>query len=804
MVLAVSPRMRSVLVVLAALYTAVTAGVCLWDGLHGGCQTQSNIRFHDGAYRVNALAQGGLLDLAGVGVGDEIVAIDGRPCEDLFSLPEELRRVPPGSVVTFRVRRDGHIVDLEVRTWRHLDPAHALLLLLSIMVLMGLGLAVYAARPGARGVGLFLAYCLVVSINTACQATQVAGADLLHRWLTFNYTMLSFYGPPLLLHLFLVFPHRGHLQRGVARWLPLPYLLCFALGLNYLLPTIWADLHELSWMPAVSQGLFYAYGIMATACLGLGALSMVSVAFSRQEYRVRQQARLLFLGFIVLILLQFFLVELPILTRGSPLLDQFTATLPGLVLPVTVAAAIVLHQMFGINILVRHGLVYAVTSAGIALVFALIVGGAGWVVQRFWPFLDMVMVAVAAATAAFLFQPLRARVQDLVDRTLYHRRYDYRQAITEISGRLAGILDTREAIEFIRDRVAALLEPQWLEIVVRPTEGRPFEEILTAEDPREYAAGAAAESLARRLVRAGGVFAPDENTAQPSRRPAWVAPIVRAERALGMLRLGPRKGGVPYLPEDRDFLETLASVAATALERGRLLEERSLRERLALVGSATSSLIHELKNPLAAVKSTVAVLRRRLRDDERGRELTHIVEQEIDRLHDSVIGVLSYVRPRSHEPVPMDLEALLRQAVKVVEPDFQKAGVRIRFHGPASDATIEGDPERLRQLCLNLLLNAREAQPSGGTIDCVLDTWRDERGNSRGIVLQIRDEGCGFRPQVLLHAFDPFFTTKRLGTGLGLVNVKRIVDDHGGQISLANQEKGGASVTIKLPRGGED
>ncbi|HYN43856.1 MAG TPA: HAMP domain-containing sensor histidine kinase, partial [Thermoanaerobaculia bacterium] len=239
------------------------------------------------------------------------------------------------------------------------------------------------------------------------------------------------------------------------------------------------------------------------------------------------------------------------------------------------------------------------------------------------------------------------------------------------------------------------------------------------------------------------------------------------------------------------------NLAGPVFERGLLLEERALGERLAAVGGASSALLHELKNPLAAIQSTAAVLRRRLPDDARGRELTEVIEGEAQRLHEAAAQVLSFVKPGSvAERESVSLAPLLTALAAAVQPSFEAGNVTVEVEVPVR-AAVEGNPERLRRLFLNLLLNAREAMPAGGRVRVTAFDVPSPDGPR--LAVGVEDEGPGFSPEVLERPFVPFRTTKRLGTGLGLPNVRRVAEEHGAEVLLENRPEGGARVTVLFP-----
>lgn len=786
----------------ASLLTLFAITICagfIGDGLRSCNPPRSNLSFRGGAYRVNALAAADLLQTAGLEAGDEIVAFNGQPFQGHNDLFDRFRALKPGERVFFSVRRQGQSLDLAAVTRPNLAPWEATRIIVPVLGLLLLGGTVYFFRPHLPGALLFLMACLAIAINDAGQATLIPGSGFWRLILIFSYTMLSLPSAALLLHFFVTFPDRGRLQKILMWFLPAAYGVPLGLGLCYFLPHLFPSLYESPSREVVTAFFRRAHDPVVTACYGLAALSLAAIAWKGPSFRVQRQARILCAGFAAMALLHGFFFELPLLLRRQPLVDPFTYALFDLVLLGSVALAILLHHLFDINVLVRQGLIYAAASVGVAGIFVAVFGLAGWMAREWLLQVDAMVVAVAAALGALAFHPLRLLAQEGVDRLFYRRRYNDRQALTEISTRLAGILETGEAAAFIRSQILRILQPEWIELIVRRNGPPAFVTLVESGPSPVFSEGSNAFHLERLLASHPSPFRPPAPEWKEEPRPALVVPILRGDEVLGAMLLGPRPGDVPYVAADRDVLTTLANLAGTVFERGRLLEERSLRERLALVGSATAAVVHELKNPLAAIKSTAAVLRRRLPEDARGQELTHIIEREIDRLLDNVLNILAYVRPQPLQAVAVDLAELLQQLAGVVEPEFSQAGVEVAFQVEGDVPRVWGDPGRLRQLFLNLLLNSREARVGKGRIDLILRSWKPDPETLRGAEVLVADNGPGFPPEHLNRLFEPFFTTKRLGTGLGLANVRRIAEEHGGQVSASNLPEGGALVTVQLP-----
>ena len=772
---------RDVVAVVVAVFAVVVIVVAVVESLGSPRPPRSNVRYRDGGAAVLAVAPGDLLDRAGVTPGDTIVAVDGQPLGSPFDLFDKVLEVGAGAPIRLTVVRAGAELDLTATARPGTSVSEILRVLAPVTALVVIGAGVYLVRPRRRETLMLLLFCSASAINDIVQLAPVVGTAPAQRLLTFAYCMTSLVSPALLLHLFVVFPERGPWQRRLALLLPPVYAVQLALGLDYYLPTLATSFTAVLAAPRVAHTLGALYGASVVVCYAGALASQVVILRTTDDQRRRIQARFLTAGLGLLVVLYVALVELPLRLSGRPLVDPYTQCLLDLIVPVAVAAAIVRGRMFGIDVLLRHGLVYATATAAVAGVFIGLISAFGWATDRLWADAPGWAIAAAAALAAVLFHPARGHAQTLVDRALYRRRYSYRKMVADAGARLGAMVDADAAAEYIRRRIEEVLAPAWVEVA-----------ILTGDGPGR----AHAEHGVYELDQAAADVLRNARTLRPTaaaRETALTVPMVRGDEVAGAILLGRRLADVPYLPEDVDFLETLASLGAAVVSSDRLLAERATRERLALLGTAASGVIHELKNPLGAMRSTLAVLRRRLPDDPQSIELTHIVESELERLKERVTNVLTFVRQRPGQLAPLSVADLLSELLPVVRAEFSELGVQIHLEAEDGLPPVTGDPERLRQAFLNLLLNAREAMPDGGRIRVAV------RHGDGSIVTTIEDQGRGFSAEALARASEPFFTTKPLGTGLGLANARRTVEACGGRLVLANGGNGGARVRIELP-----
>lgn len=244
----------------------------------------------------------------------------------------------------------------------------------------------------------------------------------------------------------------------------------------------------------------------------------------------------------------------------------------------------------------------------------------------------------------------------------------------------------------------------------------------------------------------------------------------------------------------------------TALARSGALIERA--DRLASLGVLTAGLAHEIRNPLVAMRTLAQLLPERWDDQEFRREFAHVAVAEVDRVeslvrellrlaHESGRGIDDDATEHAEAPLPaVSVTEITAAVLPLLRVEGRRKGVDLVFE-PRHVVAVTADPLRLRQVVMNLVLNAIDATPEGGSIAIVCDR-RDTASGPRAL-LAVRDSGGGVTAADLPHIFEPFFTTRREGTGLGLAITRDIVNGCDGSISVESRPGGGATFIVDLP-----
>jgi len=227
----------------------------------------------------------------------------------------------------------------------------------------------------------------------------------------------------------------------------------------------------------------------------------------------------------------------------------------------------------------------------------------------------------------------------------------------------------------------------------------------------------------------------------------------------------------------------------------RALEETSRRQdRMAAVGRMAASIAHEIRNPLAAMRGSIQMLRAEMEADTEQSQLMEIILRESDRLNKIVADYLNYARPRPAELKNVDIHAVISETFKLLRNSHEIVdGHVLKEDLPDRPAIVSGDPEQLKQVCWNIARNALTAMPQGGTFRVSLQ----EAGDNR-LRISFADGGRGMTPEQVEHLFEPFTSTTG-GTGLGLSIVYQIIRDHNGTINVRSRQGEGTVITVELP-----
>ncbi len=482
--------------------------------------------------------------------------------------------------------------------------------------------------------------------------------------------------------------------------------------------------------------------------------------------------------------------------------------------------AIAKHRLMDINVVLKKGTTYVLLMLLLFIPsFLLIV-----LTQKMFfgkiNYLFSVVIFLILLLATRFFYAIKPKTEKAVEQLLFKNRYDYRETLGKFSKAMVTILDLRslskKIIETITQTMGVekaslfflneerggyyLLESKNIKIASFPP-------VLSKGDPLPQYLERIREIIIREeLIK--GTTIPEINDIVDTltRLEAEVSiPFISKGQLIGMINLSHKFNKDIYSHEDIELLNTLANQTAIAVENARLYDDLKKSksyirraDRLASLGTLTAGIAHEIRNPLVAIKTFTQLLPERIDDDEFRNHFLSIASGEVDRISALVTELLEFARPSEPRFELEDINGILDGMILLVSTETKSKRIDILKNYASDLSPITIDREQMKQVFLNMLLNAIEATPENGKIYVKTRSYAKLEGEPY-IQIEFTDTGCGIRPEYLEDIFTPFFTTKEKGSGLGLSISNQIIQDHKGYIDVESQVNKGTSFFINLP-----
>jgi putative PEP-CTERM system histidine kinase len=546
---------------------------------------------------------------------------------------------------------------------------------------------------------------------------------------------------------------------------------------------------------------------------GVALLAGLEVALRSSRGAARWRTKYLVLGLAGIFLARFYFVSLALLFQVvlATYLATQAATLA--IGAVVIGASVLRGQLRTTEFAPSRHVVYRSVAAGALGLYLVAIGALGWALGRlgipeelFWISL-VVFVSAIALAALLLSESLRWRVKRYLLTHFHRSKYDYREQWSRFTARLTSLVEPRELLPELLETVTEAMGATFAVIYivderdgtlrtgasggrVRPSPTLALDPALRARLARHRIAFALAD---------GGVATPPDVPAREMAallelpEAALLAPLVWRDSLLGLIVLGPERTGAPYGHEDLEFLSTVAEQAAGALTTARLSKGLAEAREFEAFHRLTSFVLHDVKNAISALTLLAQNAEKHFADPEFRGDAIRTLGRTAQRMRSLMSRLTSARESPDLDTREVDLATLVRETLAEVNapprievvPDLQPVG------------PIQGDPEVLRRVLVNLLTNAIEAMVGEGVL-----TVKTHEGD-RHAVLVVADTGCGMSEEFLRESlFTPFRTTKPSGWGVGLFQVKGMVEAHGGAIEVESQMGKGTTFTIRIPHDG--
>ncbi|MBI4001122.1 MAG: hypothetical protein HY348_04985 [Nitrospira defluvii] len=317
-----------------------------------------------------------------------------------------------------------------------------------------------------------------------------------------------------------------------------------------------------------------------------------------------------------------------------------------------------------------------------------------------------------------------------------------------------------------------------------------------------------------RILRYEQERASPVGSALAAMRAALCIPLRSHRGLLGLCVLGPLNTDIHVSEADIAIAETIAHIACNALDhhmaqddlrRSSTLMRRT--DRLRSLEIMAGGFAHEIRNPLTSIKTFIQLAPQRQQDPVFIKEFSQLAIEDVHRIERLLHEILDYASYMTPQPSDVDLNELVTSCLCFVSATASQRGTHLRTTLAPDLPLLSLDRQQIKQVLLNLFLNALDAMPNGHGVICVQTRLLPHVDGTSWVQLRVEDEGCGIAPEHLEHIFDPFFTTKHSnsagdGSGLGLTTAHQIVHDHGGKLLVESQVGAGSTFSVNLPAPG--
>jgi two-component system NtrC family sensor kinase len=417
---------------------------------------------------------------------------------------------------------------------------------------------------------------------------------------------------------------------------------------------------------------------------------------------------------------------------------------------------------------------------------------------------------------------------------LEHKRARVFAAISEAGGEIAASLDLERTLQLVMSKAAETLPMDAGALFVLDEAAQLYRVAVSHNLPPEqvdkitfaFDEGVPGWAVANRQALIINDARADDRVhpyvVEVGVRSVLAIPLITRERLIGVLNLFSLAGKNAFDEEALRLAQVYANQAAVFIENARLVEElrqaaadlearveqrtRELRtsqarviraEKMAAVGRLAGSVAHEVNNPLQAITLHLQLVTDEI-NSQSAQEQINIVQHELDRISEIVQRLLEFQRPKLARRSRQRIEDLLEEVLALAGKQSQQAGVSIDYHLEDDLMPVLASGDQIKQVFLNLILNAIEAMPGGGKL-----TIRG-RSSDDVVIITFTDTGPGISPEEMNQLFEPFFSTKQSGSGLGLAVSQEIITSHGGLLEVFNHPQSGAVFTVTLPAEQED
>lgn len=482
--------------------------------------------------------------------------------------------------------------------------------------------------------------------------------------------------------------------------------------------------------------------------------------------------------------------------------------------------AIFRYRLLDIYLAIKQSMAYSLAAGLLMGIFAIIVINMTNFFASYAHISSLKFNIVAALVIALFFNPLRVKIQKMIDTLFYKKTYDYYATVTKVSRELNTLFNFKEICTFVGDIIYSTLGLKNI-YVLSAVPHADYEVFYHAPEDKNQQPGQHEPvmklSRTSRLVETAKKLrdiiireelpALEADLGQASLEKLEsefrsfqgdaALPVFVDDRLSLMAIMGSKTSGDMLSDEDLGLLKTIANQTGIALKTAGLYREKIAAEKLASVGMMSATFAHEIRNPMTSLKTFVQLMPEKYYDEEFRETFGKIVPGEIAKIDNLIRDLLDFASDKKSIRVSeFNLINIIEETMEYVKNKMAAGTNNILFnkkYNIMKEIPMSGDDGQLKQVFINIMTNGCQAMKGEGILTVDLNP------NGRNVEISITDTGEGIPHEEISKIFDPFVTTKEMGVGLGLAICKKIVENHGGRIHVMSEVSKGSTFTIVLP-----